>query len=1352
MQRAFTTVLLIHIAAAAAFAEHTEAPLAIVGVTLHEAGQPVVADAAIVIVEGRIVAAGADLDIAPEADRLDATGLHAYPGFIDAWSSLGISEKKRSEEERAWFEDENPDTSQGPLAATRLANRRGILPQWRADEQYAPSDGDLAKHRAHGFTAALSGPRGGLLGGQSALVSLTDLPRRRAVLSSGFAQHASFSPEEPGRYPRTSLGAIASLRQFFYDVHWYRELLKRPREFAPAGRVPVDPALAAGIDVAVGAQLLVFEAQSEQEVLRALRLAEEFDLRIWISGGKEAHKVADLLKERDVPVIATLDFEKKPEEPTHEFGGVRTYYEPKRLREERLRLWYEQVDNVRVLLEAGVEVALSTRGVENLKEFHEHLREAIEHGLDVEGALAALTRTPARLLGMQRALGTLSPGALGNVVLYDKPFEEKKSVVRYVFVEGRRFEFEEKKDKKDKGQKEEDKPDPDEPTSDVADVDTTGQVEIDTNGTSDTDTNGPDEEQEEKSKKSEPAEPNWRVELEADRKPSLQTGGDVFIRGATVLPVSGPAMAQTSVLVRGGKIAAVGAELTPPEGTRVIEGDGLFVMPGIIDCHSHMALGSINEGTQSVTAEVRVGDVIDHRQVAIYRALAGGVTTIHTMHGSANTIGGECVVLKLRYGKRPDEMRFAGAPRTLKFALGENVTHMNASPRGDRFPHTRMGVESVLRQALTAAEEYRAKRTAAAAADALPVRRDLRLETLAEVLSGDVWVHCHGYRADEYLRLVDVAETFGFRIAVMQHCLEGYRIMPEIAWHGCGVSTFASDWAYKIEAYSGIPYNAAMLTRAGVNVSVNSDSASTIRYMNQEAAKSVRWGGLDMQESLALITLNPAQQLGIADRVGAIDVGKDADLAIFDGHPLDSFSRCVYTLVDGEIYFADPDAQRAAPPAPVQPAPQAPQAIARNDRGVYLLSGATVHPVSADAIAGGAVLIRDGRIAAVGTEIAAPDGATVVDLKGAHVWPGLIDAGTELGLAEIGAAQQTRDAREIAEIQPELRALAAVHPHSAHVAIGRAAGMTTALTRPTGGHISGTSAIVDLAGWTMPEMLRVSDFALHMAVPSLPLHLTGERAKERREAHEKDVKEIEDFLRRAKSYRRWHEAAADSRPPRDMRLEAMAPFLAGEKPVVFRAQTHKEILDTLEFAKKHELRPIIYGGREAWKCADILAERAAPVILATVWTYPRGDFEPFDSVFACAAELERAGVRFCFASDSAASMFDLPFQVGTAVAYGLSPERAMHALTLGAAEVLGVDDEIGSLEVGKVANVIVTSDLPIQATAGTSHVFIRGEPIGLENLHTQQRDRFASRPQPDLPAQRPLAGPPALTRTTETQP
>jgi imidazolonepropionase-like amidohydrolase len=369
-----------------------------------------------------------------------------------------------------------------------------------------------------------------------------------------------------------------------------------------------------------------------------------------------------------------------------------------------------------------------------------------------------------------------------------------------------------------------------------------------------------------------------------------------------------------TVLVRGGKIVAVGRDVTVPAGATVIDASSRFVIPGIIDTHSHNAVeGGVNECTDSVTAEVRVVDVIDHEDVNIYRQLAGGVTTINVLHGSCNAIGGQNAVLKMRWGKTPEELVFKEAPRGIKFALGENPKRANFRvPGPPRYPATRMGVEVVIRQAFEQAraykrewEDYEKKVKAAGAKGEKPVapRRDLRLEALRDVLDGKVYVHAHCYRADEILMLIRLAEDFGFKIRTFQHVLEGYKVASEIARHGAGAGTFIDWWAYKLEAYDATPYNPAILARHGVTVSLNSDSDELARRLYWDAAKAVKYGGVDETEALEMITRNAAAQLGVDKRVGSIEVGKDADLAVFSAHPFSPDARCETTLVDGVVYF-----------------------------------------------------------------------------------------------------------------------------------------------------------------------------------------------------------------------------------------------------------------------------------------------------------------------------------------------------------------------------------------------------------------------------------------------------------------
>jgi imidazolonepropionase-like amidohydrolase len=389
----------------------------------------------------------------------------------------------------------------------------------------------------------------------------------------------------------------------------------------------------------------------------------------------------------------------------------------------------------------------------------------------------------------------------------------------------------------------------------------------------------------------------------------------VAITNATIMTASHGTIPRGTILIRDGRIAEVGPDVAVPAGAQVIDAAGRYVTPGIIDSHSHTAIETVNEGTNSVTSEVRIDDVLREDGGAIYRELAGGVTTIQVYHGSANTIGGQSELIKLRYGLPVDSLVFRGAPPGLKFALGENVRQSNFSgmpgqPR--RYPASRMGVEEVLRDAFTRARAYQREWQAYEAArravrrgqpEPVPPRRDLQLDPLVEILEGRRLAHVHAYRSDEMLMMLRVAHDFGFRVASFEHGLEGYKIADELAAAGTGVSTFADFWAYKLEAWDAIPENAALMAQRGVVVSIDSDDDERARRLYQEAAKTMHYGGASEDEALRMITLNAARQLGVADRVGSIDVGKDADLAIFSGHPFAPGSRVEQTLIDGRVFF-----------------------------------------------------------------------------------------------------------------------------------------------------------------------------------------------------------------------------------------------------------------------------------------------------------------------------------------------------------------------------------------------------------------------------------------------------------------
>ncbi len=399
----------------------------------------------------------------------------------------------------------------------------------------------------------------------------------------------------------------------------------------------------------------------------------------------------------------------------------------------------------------------------------------------------------------------------------------------------------------------------------------------------------------------------------------------IVIQNATVMTEGPQGIFKGSVVVKDGKISEIGEKVMVPAGATIIEAGGQYLIPGIIDCHSHIAgSGSINEMSVSVSSMVDIKDIINPDDIAIYRALAGGVTTANILHGSANVIGGKTLPLKMRWGKSAQELIFAGATPGIKFALGENPKR-SGNPQGGRgtgttttarYPATRMGVEDVIREAFNDAKIYKAEWDAYDAKVAkgehpIPPRVDQKLQALKEVLENKRYVHVHCYRADEILMMIRAAEDNGFRVRTFQHVLEGYKVAKEIAAHGAGASTFSDWWAYKIEAIDAIPFNAAIMAKKGIIVSLNSDDAELMRHLNTEAGKAMKYGGMNETEALAMVTINPAKQLGIDKTVGSIEVGKDADLALYDGFPMSDFSKVQKVWIDGTEYF-DRDKEIAA--------------------------------------------------------------------------------------------------------------------------------------------------------------------------------------------------------------------------------------------------------------------------------------------------------------------------------------------------------------------------------------------------------------------------------------------------------
>ncbi|MCS6851475.1 MAG: amidohydrolase family protein, partial [Gemmataceae bacterium] len=670
----------------------------------------------------------------------------------------------------------------------------------------------------------------------------------------------------------------------------------------------------------------------------------------------------------------------------------------------------------------------------------------------------------------------------------------------------------------------------------------------------------------------------------------------------------------------------------------------------------------------------------------------------------------------------------------VKFALGENVKRTDG-----RFPNTRLSVEAVLVRAFSEAQAYRRLweeyRAAASSLHPLPEpRRDLRLEALADVLRGDLKIHCHCYRADEILMLLRVADQFGIKIQSLQHVLEGYKIAAEIAAHGASCSTFSDWWAYKIEAYDAIPFNSALLTEAGALVCLKSDSNELMRHLYQEAAKCIKYGGMTELQALQTITLNGAKQLGLEKRIGTIEVGKDADLAIFNGHPLNSYARCEMTLIEGEVYF---ERSERAPSRWAASPPTAPsrgfQAISPNPHGAYVLTNVCVHPVVGPTRNNATVRIEGGKIAAIseGNPTSPPGSATVVDAAGLHLYPGMIDAGTVIGLTELGSARETHDYAEGGDFQPDLRASVAINPDSELIPVTRANGVLTVVTRPTGAIVAGQSALINLAGWVPREMVIIDPLALSVEFPALVPLRTGDpttpsigRAIARKQREEK-VRRLKELFGQARAY-----AAARSQSPDrpfNPRLEALVPYARGEKPIVIQAFRQAEIEDALKLADELKLKIILSGAIDAWKLADELKKRDVPVIVGPVMTMPQEDHDPYDAPFTCPARLQAAGVRFCIRSHGGSNTRNLPYEAAMAVSYGLPPDEALKAVTLYPAQILGVADQLGSIEVGKRANLVLTNGDILQASTQVLALFIDGKPLEPTSKQTRLYERYRER-------------------------
>jgi len=855
----------------------------------------------IIIRDGRITAVGVDAAVPADARVHDMSGTVIYAGFIDAqvsFSKKAGGSKDKEEDAASRFSrslTSGAGAGMGFTGAPSIAGGSGsnstIISQRRMSREYAPDAEALESLRTEGFTAANVVPDRGVIRGTSTFATLASSDPDEAILRPDTFQHVSLAvPRElagdggrsPQAYPASLMGVIAVVRQTFFDTQFQAADLAH---FAANPNARLRPVVNASLEALLPAARktmpVLFEPGSVLMVDRAMQLSQELGLQpVLLATGQEWRR-PDLVR-TGVPFIVPVDFPeavKMPEED--DWVGMPT---------EQLRNWDQAPGNPALLRREGQEIALTTYGLGKPDRFRSNVRLAIARGLSENDAIAALTTIPAKICGVAGQMGEIGPGKLAQLTVVENGrYFDEKARVRSVWIEGREFlpPIKEEPKKGDDAKKEAAKADPAQPEK-------------------------PDPKKEKEALRNQLT----AAPAQQDRGPLLAPKA-VFIKSATIW-TSGPQgrLENASLLIVDGKIKAVGniPATEVPADAQVIDRPGIHVTPGLIDCHSHsMILGGVNEGTLPSTAMVRIADVVNSETETIHQQLAGGLTVANLLHGSANPIGGQNCVIKLREGASPEALKLAGAPGGIKFALGENVKQSNwGDAFRNRFPQTRMGVPAFHANRFTAAKQYAEALAKQQREGGPPVRRDLELEAIAEIIRGERLIHCHSYRQDEILVFLRVMESFGVRVGTLQHILEGYKVADEIAKHGAGASCFSDWWAYKLEVYDAIPQAGSIMRERGVVVSFNSDSSDHARRLNFEAAKAVKYGGTPEDEALKFVTLNPAKQLGIDRMVGSLEVGKDGDFAIWSGHPFDTMSVCQETWIEGKQFFQIDAARRRA--------------------------------------------------------------------------------------------------------------------------------------------------------------------------------------------------------------------------------------------------------------------------------------------------------------------------------------------------------------------------------------------------------------------------------------------------------
>jgi imidazolonepropionase-like amidohydrolase len=899
-------------------------------------------NATMVIKDGKIVSVGTGVKVPAGAVEVDCKGKFIYPSFIDIYADYGIPAAPRPTNTGGFNFLQPPQLNTATKGA--YGWNQALRNHVNAYREFVVDDTKAKPLRDAGFGAVLSHVRDGISRGTGTLVTLANEKENFVILKDKAAAHYSFSKGTSSQsYPSSMMGSIALLRQTYLDAQWYKNkpdaegLNLTLRYWNDQQNMPQ-----------------IFEANDKWNALRADRIGDEFGVQYIIKGGGNEYQRIKEMKGTNAAFIVPINYPQGQdvEDPTDaRFVSLSD-----------MKHWELAPTNPSAFEKEGIPFCLTTSDLRDVRSFMTNLRSAFNYGLSETAALNALTKTPATLLGVYNQVGSLDAGKWANFLITSGPVFNERTTILQNWVQGNKYSIKDDAWKDSRGTYKLVLNTPSGPVNYTLDFKSNNSASL--IGAKDTVTSkfyfdgrqvrinvaperrggenlrlsgivnndawsGTGEDSlgnrftwtatysqpaAQRSDSARPRRPSGNMGKvmypfvpfgwEEGQAPKQET---ILIRNATVWTNEKEGVLQNAdVLIRNGKIASVGKNLSDA-GARVIDGTGKHVTAGIIDEHSHIAASSINEGGQSVTSEVRIADNLNPDDVNIYRQLSGGVTTSHILHGSANTIGGQTQLIKLRWGANDDELKFKNWSGQIKFALGENVKRTAFPTGNNRYPDTRMGVEQVLVDAFTRAKDYeRGWKTYNSAKDKkglTPPRRDLELEALVEILNNQRFITCHSYVQSEINTAMKVAEQMGYRINTFTHILEGYKVADKMKAHGANASTFSDWWNYKMEVQDAIPYNAAIMHRVGMNVAINSDDAEMARRLNQEAAKIVKYGGVSEEDALKMVTLNPAKMLRVDDRVGSLRSGKDGDVVVWNEHPLSIYAKPLYTIVDGIIYF-----------------------------------------------------------------------------------------------------------------------------------------------------------------------------------------------------------------------------------------------------------------------------------------------------------------------------------------------------------------------------------------------------------------------------------------------------------------